>query len=102
MADLLHSLTNNSANANPLVVCLRADCPMAAFMQLFPGGVPVFGSQPTLSIGGRDCFEINYQGVNTADVAIALFSEAMPLELCRVFLEWSIVAVPMEWVEVPP
>ena len=85
----------------PHKVRLSPACALAGFNLLFPRGIPVAQAEPNLGIGQYECYEvILLSTVNTADLAIALFQPDTPEALCRVWLEWAIVALPSEWVEV--
>lgn len=95
--------TGNTSVVCPITdfstIRLRKETPLCSLNDLFPSGVPVFSPEPTLSINGWDCYEVIHHGVNTCDLTIALFQPNSPINLCRVFLEWGIVAIPSEWVE---
>jgi hypothetical protein len=78
-------------------IYLKADCPLK-LSEVFPNGVPVVDSQPTLLIGDWECYEVPRQAANPADLTIALFQPDTPVELCRVWLDRAIFAVPMDWV----
>ena len=97
------SLTGSTpvASAVPHKVRLKAHCPLAGFNQLFPAGIPVADAEPSLSIGDWECYEaVLPRPLDTA--ALLLFQPHTPEALCRVWLEWGIVALPIDWVEVTP
>lgn len=75
----------------------KADCPLR-LGEVFPNGIPVVSPQPTLLIGDWECYEVFHQAANPADLTIALFQPETPVELCQVWLERAIFAVPMDWV----
>jgi len=89
-----------TAGKIPYKVRLNPDTPLTGFNQLFPRGLPTAQAEPNLSIGEWECYEaILPSTLDTADLTIALFQPDTPDEICRVWLEWGIVALPVEWVE---
>lgn len=85
----------------PHKVRLYATSQLAAFNELFPDGIPTAQAEPNLSLGNWECYEaIIPDTLNTCDLTIALFQPDTPIPLCRAWLEWGIVALPIDWVEV--
>lgn len=82
------------------VIFLDPLCPLVGLAQLFPQGIPVRFSEPTLIIDHWDCFEIN-KSVLRADqmTAIAQIYESANIDPSfRAYLEQqAIAAIPLDW-----
>lgn len=95
------SSSTSAASPFPHKVRVKTCFAMAGFNQLYPDGIPTAEAEPTLIVGKWECYEaILPETLNTTDLTIALFQPNTPDELCRVWLEWGIVALPIDWVEV--
>lgn len=97
-----HSYSCQCSVIHRVFLCSAA--PIAALNTLFPDGVPVSASYPTLDLGGYECFELfNFQSLpfpKQVDLMEILFSEGVPTAIGRAYLVYQTVAIPAEWAEV--
>lgn len=80
---------------------IKDDCPMSGLNQLFPVGIPVHTKKPTIITEEYACYELDFgsRAIDVCELMQAVFSQDAPVELCRIFLVWNIIAIPSAWVQ---
>lgn len=87
-------------------VILKADCPVAALNELFPGGVPVVSVEPTTEINQQPCLEFPLS-VGNRHIPLPMLERIMTIlqqDKCPIALTFSVsmhnfVPLDPDWVQ---
>lgn len=80
-------------------VQIASETPLRRLAEIFPQGIPIAAPFPSLDLNGVECYEVLWQGRRLDDLLPAIFDPAVPDLLGRAWLDYQVLALPVEWVE---